>query len=148
LTGGLLLKDQERRTMMNIDVRPRRCGKSFRMVQMSAAEQVPIVCPTKVDVSRLMDLAKAKGLHMPQPICLADIESGAIQGLGVRSALVDDADRILALLLRTQGIMMATWTDDDNRPLTVEEFERTKAAMNPKAFKTMYLGDFSEVDVR
>ena len=99
---------------MNIDVRPRRCGKSFRMVQMSAAEQVPIVCPTKVDVNRLMDLAKARDLHMPQPICLADLESGAIHGLGVRSALVDDADRILALLLRVQGIKCATWTDESD----------------------------------
>lgn len=129
---------------MNIDIRPRRCGKSLRMVQMSAAEHTPIVCPTKADANRLMDLAKAKDLHMPQPICLADLESGAIRGLGIRDALVDDADRLLAMLLKTQGIKMATWTDADNPFMETADIDRTKASWNFDQFKREYLGDFNK----
>ena len=133
---------------MNIDVQPRRCGKSFRMVQLSAARQIPIVCPTKQDADRLMTMASVSGHRIPEPVCLADLQGGKLQGLGTRAALVDDADRILALLLKVHGIMMATWTDDSNYPLTVEEFERTKASWNPGQFKREYLGDFKPAETR
>jgi hypothetical protein len=96
---------------MNIDVRPRLCGKSFMMVQLSDANQAPIVCPTRRDAERLMATAKSHGYHIPEPVTVEDLASGRLQGLGVREALVDDADRVLALLLRTPSIMKATWTE-------------------------------------
>ena len=93
---------------MKVDIRPRLCGKTKDIILKSAAEGIPIVCPTARDMDRIIQTAKNLGVHIPCPIPL--ISANKLLGYS-DVCYVDDADRILTMIIMPQ-IKEATLTEE------------------------------------
>jgi hypothetical protein len=98
--------------MVELYYAPRKSGKTHRIIQQSAARNATIICPTKRDAERIKELAKRYNIHIPEPLPATEILAGNyfLEVDNQNPVLVDDADRIMSLLLSNRPILEATWT--------------------------------------
>lgn len=98
---------------MRITTGPRGSGKTTRLIEMSAQTGYPIIEPTGWMVDVVKDMAKARGLKIPEPIAIDRLVSyGGRRGTldGRHRVLIDELD----MCLRVMGleVVEATMCDD------------------------------------
>jgi len=90
------------------------CGKTRDLILKSASLKIPIVCPTNQDADRILNTAQHMNVHIPCPLPL--ISQGRLMGYS-DYCLVDDADRILQMIIKAQ-IKEATFTTEAEYPIS------------------------------
>lgn len=107
-----------------------RCrGKTTRLLYASEFNDIPILCSTYNQKKDLEYRAKQLGLHIPEPICVADLFNYTTRGkeLCKKDVLVDEAPSVLQTMLSNfgmhGGIKAMTLTEKEEESQTVK-YER------------------------
>lgn len=89
-------------------------GKTIRMLYASEYHNVPILCTDETNKKYIMDMARWKNIHIPEPITVCDIVNHKTQGQGFNGVVVDDMDCVFQALLAQYrlDILGATITID------------------------------------
>ena len=83
---------------------PRGNGKTTRILYLSESSNTPILCGLTEQKKTLKENALKLGLHIPEPICVADIINGEIQGKNIQNVVVDEAVYTLDYWLNYYGL--------------------------------------------
>lgn len=84
-----------------------RCqGKTTRLLYASEFNDIPILCSTYNQKKDLEYRAKQLGLHIPEPICVADLFNYAARSkeLCKKDILIDEAPLVLQAMLSNFGM--------------------------------------------
>lgn len=81
-------------------------GKTIRMLYASEYHNAPILCATDVSKKYIMDMAKWKGINIPEPITVSEVTEGRIRGKNYKDILVDDMDCVFKQMLTQYGLNM------------------------------------------
>ena len=79
-------------------------GKTIRMLYASEYHNAPILCATGKNKQHIMDMAKWKGVNIPEPITIADVACGHTTDKS--DVLVDEMDDVFYQLLSHLGLNM------------------------------------------
>lgn len=79
----------------------RQTGKTQKLLQISAKEQIPIVTTNRSNVNYLKSRAKKEGLYIPDPISIHDLMSeNYLRGISeIPQVIVDDAEHVLSIMM-------------------------------------------------
>ena len=72
-------------------------GKTADLIRESEETHVPILCATRADWSKIVEMAIVQGREIPLPIVLSE------DHCGVSDVLVDDLEKITKLILSSRG---------------------------------------------
>ena len=103
--------------MMNIIIGERCSGKTTRLIERSAKEQLYILTSTKHRARAIFDTAKRMGLVIPYPVTVEEYFRGSkFAGSSIRrdGLLIDDSDDVLRVIFRGIPIREVTMTDYGN----------------------------------
>ena len=93
-------------------------GKTMRMLYASEYHNAPIVCTTSMSKQYIMDMAKWKGINIPEPIIASEITDGRIRGKNHKDILVDDMETVLSRMLAQYGLNMIGGTITINKEVS------------------------------
>lgn len=80
-------------------------GKTKRCIELASEKWAYIVCPSHKDARRIADMARDMEKDIPFPITLQELVSGQFHRTNIKGFVVDDVDRMLALLARGVPIL-------------------------------------------
>lgn len=103
---------------MELDVRPRRAGKTTDAIKRAAERWLYIVVINRQEQRRVFEEAKRMGLNIPFPITFEEFLTGKF-GRGIRGFIIDNLDVCLLHAARTIPIEVVTWSE----PLAAQEGE-------------------------
>ena len=81
-------------------------GKTIRMLYASEYHNAPIVVSRQETKQHIMDMAKWKGINIPEPITVDEMSAGRIKGKNYKDVLVDNMDTVLNRMLAQYGLSM------------------------------------------
>ena len=84
-------------------------GKTYLAIRKSADEQIPIVCCDQRAIQSLLELARRRGLTIPKPISIHDLNH--LEGDNTK-VIVDSLDYCLTRLFPHIDIVWATINND------------------------------------
>ena len=86
----------------------RRCGKTSKLVKISANENKHIICSNLQRIRVIEDTAKRLNLKIPKPITINEWLEHKFEGYRIEGILLDDIEDILEGLLRRKIDYMTT----------------------------------------
>ena len=72
-------------------------GKTADLIRESEKTHIPILCATKVDWHKIVEMAEVLGREIPLPIVFNE------EHYGVSDVLVDDLEKMTKLILNRRG---------------------------------------------
>ena len=81
-------------------------GKTIRMLYASEYHNAPIVVSHHATKQYIMDMAKWKGVNIPEPITVDEMSASRIKGKNYKDVLVDDMETVLSQMLAQYGLSM------------------------------------------
>lgn len=72
-------------------------GKTADLIRESERTHIPILCATRVDWHKIVEMAEVLGREIPLPIVFNE------EHYGVSDVLVDDLEKITKLILSSRG---------------------------------------------
>ena len=86
---------------MNRKIDSRGSGKTADLIRESEETHVPILCATRADWSKIVEMAKVQGREIPLPIVFSE------DHCGTNDVLVDDLEKMAKLILGGRGYNLA-----------------------------------------
>lgn len=76
-------------------------GKTADLIRESERTHIPILCATRVDWHKIVEMAEVLGREIPLPIVFSE------DHCGVNDVLVDDLEKMARLILSRRGYNLA-----------------------------------------
>lgn len=81
--------------MINYIIGARGSGKTVKLVQISASNNIPIVTSGKKSARYVKDLAEEIGVEIPEPYTIAEVRAGRVMGRDNAKILLDNAEAVI-----------------------------------------------------
>lgn len=82
----------------------RHTGKTEKLIRLSAESNTPIVTKDIDTTVRIMKKAEQLGLNIPHPVSIGTIMDERVKGHQISSVIIDDAEYVLAAMLREYNV--------------------------------------------
>lgn len=88
--------------MLQLDIRDRRTGKTYDLIQESARTGYYILVANDTRGQHVFNQAREMGLHIPLPLTVEEVKKYRLNREEFPKLLIDDLDAVLPTLLGTE----------------------------------------------
>jgi len=95
--------------MIELETGDRGTGRTERLIQRAAKDDLYIVCLNHAECTRLAARARQEGVNIHFPLTYDEFTQQRFSSRGIRGFLIDNADQLLELMGKGVPIIAVSW---------------------------------------